>query len=75
MEVFSSGSDVFGLVAEKQQAGGYVSLLLRQVLGGAADRNGDLAIAAGEISESMRRGFYRLALAARMDAGGEDLHG
>jgi hypothetical protein len=75
MGIFSSDSDVLSLVAEKQQAGGYVSLLLREALGGAADSNGDLAITAGELSEYMRRGFYRLALEAPMDAGGEDFRG
>ncbi len=75
MGIFSSDSDVLSLVAEKFQAGGYVSLLLREALEGGADSNGDLAITAGELSEYMRRGFYRLALEAPMDAGGEDFRG
>ena len=75
MGVFSSDSDVLSLVAEKYQAGGYVSLLLRQALAGGADTNGDLAITAGELSEYMRLGFYRIALEVPLDAGGEDFRG
>lgn len=75
MGIFSSDSDVLSLVAEKYQAGGYVSLLLREALEGRADSNGDQAITAGELSEYMRRGFYRIALEAPLDAGGEDFRG
>lgn len=75
MGIFSSDADVLSLVAEKYQAGGYVSLLLRQALEGGADSNGDLAITAGELSEYMRRGFYRFALQTPLDAGGEDFRG
>lgn len=75
MGIFSSDSDVLSLVAEKYQAGGYVSLLLREALEGGADANGDLAITAGELSEYMRRGFYRFALETPLDAGGEDFRG
>ena len=75
MGIFSSDSDVLSLVASKYQAGGYVSLLLRQALEGEADSNGDLAITAGELSEYMRRGFYRFALQTPLDAGGEDFRG
>lgn len=75
MGIFSSDSDVLSLVADKFEAGGYVSLLMRQALEGGADTNGDLAITAGELSEFMRRGFYRIALEVPLDAGGEDFRG
>jgi len=75
MGVFSSDADVLSLVADKYQAGGYVSLLLREALEGAADANLDRAITAGEISEYMRRSFYRLALRVPLEAGGEDFSG
>lgn len=75
MGIFSSDSDVLSLVAEKYQAGGYVSLLLREALEGGADSDGDQAITAGELSEYMRRGFYRFALEDPLDAGGEDFRG
>ena len=75
MGIFSSDSDVLSLVAQKYQAGGYVSLLLRQALEGEADTNADHAITAGELSEFMRREFYRLALSNSLDAGGENFLG
>jgi hypothetical protein len=50
-------------------------MLLREALEGAADSNADRAITAGEVSEYMRRAFYRLALRTPLDAGGQDFSG
>ncbi|MEN7537824.1 pre-peptidase C-terminal domain-containing protein [Aurantiacibacter flavus] len=62
MGVFSSDSDLTSLVAQKFQAGGYISHILQQAMEGRADANGDGAITAGELSEFMRTTFYRIAL-------------
>ena len=62
MGVFSSDSDLTSLVAQKFQAGGYISYILQQAMEGNADDNGDSVITAGELSEYMRTTFYRIAL-------------
>ncbi|OYX63114.1 MAG: hypothetical protein B7Y88_13290 [Sphingomonadales bacterium 32-64-17] len=62
MGVFSSDSDLTSLVAQKFEAGGYISHILQQAVEGRADANGDGAITAGELSEFMRTTFYRIAL-------------
>ena len=67
MGVFSSDSDVTSLVASKFEAGGYISHILQQALGGEADANADQAITAGELSEFMRTTFYRIALAEPLE--------
>ncbi|RPF71036.1 pre-peptidase C-terminal domain-containing protein [Aurantiacibacter spongiae] len=75
MGIFSSDSDVLSLVAAKFKAGGYVSPLLREALSGDADANADNAISAGELSEYMRRGFYRVALDSPLETEGRDFLG
>lgn len=62
MGVFSSDSDVTSLVADKFEAGGYISHILQLAMEGQADANGDTTITAGELSEFMRTTFYRIAL-------------
>tara|TARA_A100001391_G_scaffold1033_3_gene1419 strand:+ start:9848 stop:12433 length:2586 start_codon:yes stop_codon:yes gene_type:complete len=62
MGVFSSDSDLTSLVAQKFEAGGYISHILQQAMEGRADDNGDGVITAGELSEFMRTTFYRIAL-------------
>lgn len=62
MGVFSSDGDVTSLVADKFEAGGYISHILQLAMEGQADANGDTTITAGELSEFMRTTFYRIAL-------------
>lgn len=62
MGVFSSDSDLTSLVADKFEAGGYISHILQLAMEGQADANGDTTITAGELSEFMRTTFYRIAL-------------
>ncbi|WP_121116653.1 pre-peptidase C-terminal domain-containing protein [Croceibacterium ferulae] len=61
MGIFSSDSDLTSLVADKFEAGGYISMILQQALGGQADGDGNAAITAGELSEYMRSTFYQIA--------------
>ena len=68
MGVFSSDSDLTSLVADKFEAGGYISHILQLAVEGQADANHDAAITAGELSEFMRTTFYRIALAEPLDA-------
>ena len=62
MGIFSSDGDVTSLVADKFEAGGYISHILQLAMEGQADANGDTTITAGELSEFMRTTFYRIAL-------------
>ncbi|WP_347304294.1 pre-peptidase C-terminal domain-containing protein [Croceibacterium sp. TMG7-5b_MA50] len=62
MGIFSSDSDLTSLVADKFQAGGYISMILQQALSGHADGDANGALTAGELSEYMRSTFYRIAL-------------
>ena len=68
MGVFSSDSDLTSLVADKFEAGGYISHILQLAVEGQADTNHDAAITAGELSEFMRTTFYRIALSEPLDA-------
>ena len=55
--LFSSEEDLTSLVADKFDAGGYLSYYLRNGLGGEADNDGDRIITAGELTTYLRRGF------------------
>lgn len=57
MGVFSSEEDLTSAVADKFQAGGYLSHFLRTGLNGTADENGDDLVTAGELSTYLRRQF------------------
>lgn len=75
MGVFSSDSDLTSLVADKFEAGGYISHILQLALEGEADANGDRGITAGELSEYMRNTFYRITLDEPLDADVHDAQG
>jgi hypothetical protein len=68
MGVFSSDSDLTSLVADKFEAGGYISHILQLAMEGQADANGDATITAGELSEFMRTTFYRIALSEPLES-------
>ena len=72
MGVFSSDEDTLSLVATGEKAGGYISDIFRRALEGGADMNADRAIEAGELSEYMRREFYRMVLDAPLQTDAED---
>lgn len=57
MGLFSSEEDLTSAVAEKFQAGGYLSLFLRNGLAGEADSNRNGALTAGELSVYLRQQF------------------
>lgn len=57
MGLFSSEEDLTSAVAQKFQAGGYLSHFLRTGLGGEADQNGNRIVTAGEISSYLRQQF------------------
>lgn len=57
--LFSSEEDLTSQVAEKFEAGGYLSHFLRAGLAGAANLDGDDMITAGELSTYLRRQFAR----------------
>lgn len=57
MGLFSSEEDLTSAVAEKFQAGGYLSLFLRNGLAGEADANRNGALTAGELSVYLRQQF------------------
>ena len=70
--IFSSDVDVLSLVATGEKAGGYISHIFRAALEGGADMNGDRAVEAGELSEYMRREFYRMVLEEPLATDAED---
>ncbi len=72
MGIFSSDEDVLSLVATGEKAGGYISHIFRAALEGGADMNGDRALEAGELSEYMRREFYRMVLEEPLSTDAED---
>lgn len=72
MGVFSSDADTLSLVAQGQKSGGYISHLFLQALQGGGDMNDDGAMEAGELSEFMRREFYRMVLTEPLSADAED---
>ncbi len=57
MGVFSSEEDLTSMVADRFQAGGYLSHFLRDGLAGRADENGDRLVTAGELAAYLRRQF------------------
>ncbi len=57
MGLFSSEEDLTSAVADKFQAGGYLSLFLRNGLAGEADANSNGALTAGELSVYLRQQF------------------
>ncbi len=72
MGIFSSDEDTLSLVASGEKSGGYISHVFRQALEGGADLNGDRAVEAGEMSEFMRREFYRMVLEEPLVTDAED---
>ena len=59
MGIFSSEEDLTSSVAEKFQAGGFLSHFIQTGLEGAADENRDRVITAGELGAYVRREFAR----------------
>ena len=57
MGLFSSEEDLTSAVADKFQAGGYLSHFLRAGMGGEADGDGDRLVTAGELATYLRRQF------------------
>ncbi|MEK6542561.1 MAG: pre-peptidase C-terminal domain-containing protein [Pseudomonadota bacterium] len=57
MGIFSSEEDLTSLVAEKFEAGGYLSYFIRSALSGDADDNGDRIVSAGELATYLRTNF------------------
>lgn len=57
MGVFSSEEDLTSAVADKFQAGGYLSHFVRAGMAGEADADGDRLVTAGELSTYLRRQF------------------
>ncbi|KQS55587.1 hypothetical protein ASG17_05815 [Brevundimonas sp. Leaf363] len=57
--LFSSEEDLTSQVADKFEAGGYLSHFLRTGMAGAANLDGDDMITAGELSTYLRRQFAR----------------
>ncbi len=57
MGLFSSEEDLTSAVADKFEAGGYLSHFLRAGLAGAGDGDGDGAVTAGELATYLRRQF------------------
>ncbi|KQY73550.1 hypothetical protein ASD25_27180 [Brevundimonas sp. Root1423] len=57
MGLFSSEEDLTSAVADKFQAGGYLSHFLRAGMGGEADGDGDRLVTAGELTTYLRRQF------------------
>ena len=57
MGLFSSEEDLTSAVADKFQAGGYLSHFLRAGLAGAGDVDGDGMVTAGELATYLRRQF------------------
>lgn len=61
MGLFSSEEDLTSAVADKFQAGGYLSLFLRTGLSGEADEDRNRVVTAGELSVYLRRQFVEHA--------------
>jgi hypothetical protein len=59
MGLFSSEEDLTSSVADKFQAGGFLSHFIQTALAGNADENRDRVITAGELSAYVRREFAR----------------
>jgi hypothetical protein len=59
MGLFSSEEDLTSSVAEKFQAGGFLSHFIQTGLSGGADENSDRVITAGELGAYIRREFAR----------------
>lgn len=59
MGLFSSEEDLTSAVAEKFEAGGFLSHFIQTGLSGAADENRDRVITAGELGAYVRREFAR----------------
>lgn len=59
MGLFSSEEDLTSSVAEKFEAGGFLSHFIQTALAGNADENRDRVITAGELSAYVRREFAR----------------
>ncbi|HYC69475.1 pre-peptidase C-terminal domain-containing protein [Brevundimonas sp.] len=57
MGVFSSEEDLTSAVADKFQAGGYLSHFVRTGMSGEADSDGDRLVTAGELATYLRRQF------------------
>ncbi|WP_374513591.1 pre-peptidase C-terminal domain-containing protein [Brevundimonas sp.] len=57
MGVFSSEEDLTSAVADKFQAGGYLSHFVRAGMTGEADADGDRLVTAGELATYLRRQF------------------
>lgn len=57
MGLFSSEEDLTSAVADKFQAGGYLSHFLRSGMSGEADHDGDQLVTAGELATYLRRQF------------------
>lgn len=72
MGIFSSDEDTLSLVATQEKAGGYISHIFRQAIEGGADLNTDREVTAGELSEYMRREFYRSVLTTPLATDAED---
>ncbi|QZH75765.1 MAG: pre-peptidase C-terminal domain-containing protein [Erythrobacter sp.] len=72
MGIFSSDEDTLSLVATREKAGGHISHIFRQAIEGGADLDGDREVTAGELSEFMRRQFYRAVLEAPLATDAED---
>ncbi len=72
MGIFSSDEDTLSLVASETKSGGYISHIFRRALEGGADSDADRAVTAGELSEFMRREFYRLVLETPLATEAED---
>lgn len=66
MGLFSSEEDLTSAVAEKFEAGGYLSHFLRAGLSGEADNDANRIVTAGEVSAYLRRQFA--AQAANVEA-------
>jgi Caspase domain len=58
--LFSSEEDLTSTVADRFEAGGYLSYYLRTGLAGEADNDGDRIVTAGELTTYLRRNFRNL---------------
>lgn len=69
MGLFSSEEDLTSSVADKFEAGGFLSHFIQTGLSGSADENSDRVITAGELSAYVRREFAREAIGAETQEG------